>query len=179
MVRWPSRRETAYGRPTRLLEGRLAGPLLPSYREGGELTEGSEHGTSARGLSAGPAASGQLLLAISNRIVSLQKKLYGKGPTKARTFYHDDVVLVVTRGGFSRVEETLQQAGRGAAVLAQRAEFQQVVEGEFVAAIEELTGRHVQAFMSANHQDPDMAAELFILDPAASGAEVGAGEGRD
>ena len=89
------------------------------------------------------------------------------------------MVLVVTRGGFSRVEETLQQAGRGAAVLAQRAEFQRVVEGEFTAAIEELTGRHVQAFMSANHQDPDMAAELFILDSDASGGQGGVGEGRD
>jgi uncharacterized protein YbcI len=130
------------------------------------VTQGAERGGAAPGESTAPQSGGQLLLAISNRVVSLHKKLYGKGPTKARTFYHDDVVLVLTRGGFSQVEETLREAGRGAAVLAQRAEFQAVVEGEFTAAVEELTGRRVLAFMSAHHQDPDMAAELFVLEPA-------------
>jgi len=110
--------------------------------------------------------SGELLLEISNRIVSLHKQFYGKGPTKARAFYQDDLVVVLTRGGFSKVEETLRRAGRGAAVMAQRAEFQDTVKGEFSAAIEELTGRRVLAFMSANHQGPDMAAELFVLEPA-------------
>lgn len=141
------------------------------------MTEGADHGRGPGGATA-PRSSGPLLLAISNRIVSLYKQLYGKGPTKARTFYQDDVVLVVTRGGFSQVEETLQQAGRGAAVLAQRAEFQEAVEGEFSAAIEELTGRRVLAFMSANHQDPDMAAELFVLEPAESEFEPGRTEER-
>ena len=28
----------------------------------------------------------------------------------------------------------------------------------------ELTGRKVVAFMSANHIDPDLAAEIFVLD---------------
>lgn len=29
-----------------------------------------------------------------------------------------------------------------------------------------VTGRHVVAFISGNHVDPDIAAELFILDAA-------------
>jgi uncharacterized protein YbcI len=33
------------------------------------------------------------------------------------------------------------------------------------ADIEQLTGRKVLAFMSANHIDPDLAVELFILEP--------------
>jgi hypothetical protein len=35
-----------------------------------------------------------------------------------------------------------------------------------IASVEELTGRTVTAFMSANHIDPDLAAELFVLEPA-------------
>ena len=31
--------------------------------------------------------------------------------------------------------------------------------------IEELTGRKVIAFMNASHQDPDLSAELFVLEP--------------
>jgi uncharacterized protein YbcI len=118
-------------------------------------------------------------MAIANRIVSLHKKFYGKGPTKARAFYQDDLIVVLTRGGFSTVEETLYRAGRGAAVIAQRAEFQDAVKGEFSAAVEELTGRRVLAFMSANHQDPDMAAELFVLEPAGSDSQADPGEKRD
>jgi hypothetical protein len=35
----------------------------------------------------------------------------------------------------------------------------------FVETIERLTGGSVTAFMSANHQDPDLAVEMFVLDP--------------
>lgn len=40
---------------------------------------------------------------------------------------------------------------------------------DLVAAVEELTGRTVVAFMSDNHVDPDMAAELFVLDSPVPG----------
>jgi hypothetical protein len=39
-----------------------------------------------------------------------------------------------------------------------------------IAKIEELTGRRVTAFMSANHIDPDLAAELFVLEPEGEAA---------
>lgn len=32
------------------------------------------------------------------------------------------------------------------------------------AAVERLTGRHVVAFISGNHIDPDISTELFTLD---------------
>jgi hypothetical protein len=37
------------------------------------------------------------------------------------------------------------------------------MQERFVTTIEELTGRKVAAFMSANRQDPDFAVELFVL----------------
>jgi hypothetical protein len=37
---------------------------------------------------------------------------------------------------------------------------------EAIAVIEGLTGRRVTAFMSANHIEPDLAAEMFVLDGA-------------
>jgi hypothetical protein len=39
------------------------------------------------------------------------------------------------------------------------------MQERFVNTIEELTGRKVAAFMSANRQDPDLAVELFVLEP--------------
>ena len=39
------------------------------------------------------------------------------------------------------------------------------MEEDLVRGIEEITGRTVLAFMSANHLEPDMAAETFVLEP--------------
>jgi hypothetical protein len=42
--------------------------------------------------------------------------------------------------------------------------FQGTMENGFRAAVERLTGRKVLAFISGNHTNPDIAAEVFILD---------------
>jgi hypothetical protein len=43
------------------------------------------------------------------------------------------------------------------------------MQERFVETVEGLTGRKVRAFMSANHQDPDLAVELFVLEPQQTG----------
>ncbi len=106
---------------------------------------------------------GDLSAAISGRIVALHKEFYGRGPTKAKTYYHGDVITVLLRGGFTKVEETLRAGGRGREVIDQRMAFQQVMRGRYSEAIEELTGRNVVGFMSGNQQDPDMICEVFVL----------------
>ncbi len=102
---------------------------------------------------------------ISRRIVGLHKEYYGKGPTKAKTYYDDDLVVVLMRGGFTKVEETLMREGRGQAVLDQRRQFQEVMRERFDEVIREELGRGVIAFMSGTHQEPDLLAEIFVLEP--------------
>jgi uncharacterized protein YbcI len=69
------------------------------------------------------------------------------------------------RGGFSRVEQTLLEGGRGSSVIQQRMEFQEVMRGRFRAVIERATGRRVIGFMSGNQQHPDIMCEVLILAP--------------
>jgi hypothetical protein len=38
------------------------------------------------------------------------------------------------------------------------------MELRFIDVIEKLTGRKVEAFMSANRQDLDLAVEMFVLE---------------
>lgn len=102
---------------------------------------------------------------ISTDIVRLHKEYYGRGPTKTKTYYQEDFVLILLRGGFTTVERTLLHAGRRDAVTAQRHTFQEVMRPLYAELIERETGRAVTAFMSTTHQDPDILAELFILDP--------------
>jgi uncharacterized protein YbcI len=112
------------------------------------------------------AAPTPILANISRRIVQLHKEFYGKGPTKAKTYYYDDIVVVLMRGGFTRVEETLHQSGRGESVKQQRSDFEQAMGHPFRQVIEEETGRKVVAFMSSSHQHPDLLGEIFVLEAA-------------
>ena len=108
---------------------------------------------------------GDILTAISDGMVALLKEYYGRGPTQAKTYYQDDLVVCLMRGGFTRVEQTLFDSGRGHAVIQQRMEFQEVMRERFRAVIEHATGRKVIGFMSGNQQDPDMICEVFVLTP--------------
>src|SRR5436309_15287126 len=98
-----------------------------------------------------PGAHGELLSAISNRMVQLHKRYYGKGPTKARSYVVGDLVVCLMRGGFTRAEQTLIESGRADLVHEQRNEFQAALRHEFTGAISEHTGRRVIAFMSNTH----------------------------
>ena len=116
--------------------------------------------------SSGRAAHGQTLSAISDGLVGLLKDYYGKGPTQAKTYYEDDIVVCLLRGGFTAVEQTLLEGGRGAAVIEQRMAFQDVMRQRFEAVVEHATGRRVIGFMSGNQQHPDMICEVFVLAPS-------------
>jgi uncharacterized protein YbcI len=111
-------------------------------------------------------AHGDVLTAISDGLVALLKEFYGQGPTRAKSYYEDDLVVCVLRGGFSRVEQTLLDGGRGDAVIEQRMEFQEVMRDRFAEVIEHATGRIVIGFMSGNQQHPDLMCEVFILGPS-------------
>jgi uncharacterized protein YbcI len=98
-------------------------------------------------------------------MVALLKEYYGRGPTRTKSYYEDDLVVCVLRGGFSRVEQTLLEGGRGAAVIQQRMEFQELMRDRFEEVIQRATGRRVIGFMSGNQQHPDMMCEVFVLAP--------------
>ena len=102
---------------------------------------------------------------VSDGMVALLKEYYGVGPTQTKTYYSDDLVVCLLRGGFTRVEKTLLEGGRGTAVIQQRMEFQEVMRDRFVQVIEAATGRRVVGFMSGNQQNPDMICEVFVLAP--------------
>jgi uncharacterized protein YbcI len=120
---------------------------------------------SPRKLHTKPATHGDVLTAISDGMVALLKEYYGRGPTRAKSYYEDDLVVCLLRGGFSRVEQTLLDGGRGASVIQQRMEFQELMRERFESVVQAATGRRVIGFMSGNQQDPDIMCEVFILAP--------------
>jgi uncharacterized protein YbcI len=108
--------------------------------------------------------TGPLRQQLANATMALYKQYFGKGPTTCRAYLEPDLVLLVLNGGYTAAEATLFEAGRWHDVRQGRLTWQDSMEARFVDAIEGLTGRRVRAFMSANHQDPDVSVELFLLD---------------
>ncbi len=108
---------------------------------------------------------GSLTAAISNAIVRITAEYIGRGPTRARTSIRDDMVVVLMQDTLTKAERSLLEAGQGEFVMETRSRFQMTMRDAYVAAVEMLTERKVIAFMSANHMQPDMAAEIFVLQP--------------
>jgi uncharacterized protein YbcI len=112
-----------------------------------------------------PLAGGQLLAAISTNVVGMLREHYGRGPTKAKTYALDDVIVVILRGiGFTRLEKTIMDNGEPERVIAMREDFQRVMAGRYRKMIEELTGCTVVAFLSQAHVDPDITLQVFVVD---------------
>ena len=88
----------------------------------------------------------------------------GRGPTRARTTIRDNVVLVMLEQTLTKGEQSLVLKGRAEKVLEIRHEFQEAMREESSAKVSELTGCNVIAMLSANHIDPDLGAEIYILD---------------
>jgi len=110
-------------------------------------------------------ATGDVRTAISDGLVALLREYYGRGPEKTKTYVHEDLVVCLLRGGFTRVEQTLLEGGHGDDVIRQRMVFQDVMRERFEQVVAEATGRKVVGFMSGNQQDPDMICEVFVLAP--------------
>jgi uncharacterized protein YbcI len=112
----------------------------------------------------GTVSRGQVAAAISNAIVGIHSKHYGKGPTKAKTYLIDDMVVCVMQDVFTTVERTLIDAGKGELVREVRTTFQYSLRDEFIDAVSTVVGRPARSFMSQIDCNADMAIEFFLLE---------------
>ena len=108
-------------------------------------------------------------VAIGNTIAKLHRERYGRGATTVRTVINGDYVMTMLDDIYTTAERTLIDAGEWKTVKEMRQAFQMAMGPTFAAAVEEITGRKVVAFMSQVHCDPDLAAEIFVLEPASAG----------
>lgn len=104
------------------------------------------------------------LAAISREVVVLLKNLIGRGPTKSKTYIHDDCVVLLLREGHTRGEETMFEAGSGRAVAQGRVDMSETIRAPLIEVIERHTSRKVVGFMSSSQQDPDLISFVFVLE---------------
>lgn len=109
-------------------------------------------------------AKGPLVSQLSREIVQLHARLYGRGPTKARTYLHSDYALCLLEDIFTTAELTLIEAGSEDHVRETRGKFHDAVRDEFVEVVERITGRAVKLCLSQVDVESDLALEFFLFD---------------
>jgi uncharacterized protein YbcI len=102
---------------------------------------------------------------IATSSVQLLHEYTGRGPTKARATVNGDLVTVLFADTLTAGERKLVDGGHSDRVLELRHSFQTVMRDDLVAIVERELERKVIAFMSQNHIDPDLAIEVFVLEP--------------
>jgi uncharacterized protein YbcI len=107
---------------------------------------------------------GELNAAVTSALVGIHNEHLGRGPKTASTFHSGNVLVTLVNGVLTHAEKTLTETRHTDAVTNMRHLLQRTMEADFRVAVERLTGRKVLAFISGNQVDPDIAAELFILD---------------
>jgi uncharacterized protein YbcI len=102
---------------------------------------------------------------ISTSTVQLLREYTGRGPTKAKTVISEDLVTILVADTLTRGERKLVDNDDADEVLQLRHHYQRIMRAELVAVVERQLKRKVIAFMSQNHIDPDLAVEVFVLEP--------------
>jgi uncharacterized protein YbcI len=116
--------------------------------------------------------------AVGNAITRLHRDYHGRGATTTRTIYQRNHLIVLMEDIYTPVERTLIDAGKADEVRRTRQIFQDTMRGRFTEAVEEITGRKVIQFMSQVSFEPDMGAEIFILEPGTT-EDIAPEEGSD
>ena len=112
-----------------------------------------------------PSRDEDITREISAAIVALYAQVYGHNGATATTYINGDVVVCIIEDTLSSSEQERVVAGGASEVIEGRVAFQCDREDEFSAAVERVTRRRVVAFLSANQAMPDIACELFFLQP--------------
>jgi uncharacterized protein YbcI len=111
-------------------------------------------------------AGGGLTRDLSRAMVALYKEYVGRGPTQARAYVEEDLIAVVLQDTMTTAERTLAQEDEEDLVRGVRRVFQGKFREDAVEIVERLTGRDVKAFLSDHAIDPDVAVEVFVLEPS-------------
>ncbi|MHB8659077.1 MAG: Na-translocating system protein MpsC family protein [Solirubrobacteraceae bacterium] len=108
----------------------------------------------------------ELLAAVTDAMVVLHERYHHREPVTARTLMlGDDLIACVLAGVYTDVEQTMIEIQRSTIVQETRNAFQNAMQDRFIRVVEDLSGRHVLAFISNHHVGPDIEIELFLLMP--------------
>jgi uncharacterized protein YbcI len=107
---------------------------------------------------------GELNAALTKALVGIQTEQLDRGPTSAIAFHRGNVVVAVMHDVLTPAERALAQNGSHNDIDQARAAFPAGDGGRLPRGGRAIDGRCVVAFFGVNHLEPDVAAEIFVLD---------------
>ena len=120
-----------------------------------------------------PLTGEALLAAVTAAMVALHERYHHRKPVTAKSMMlGDDMLACVMSGVYTDVEKTMIELQRKTIVQETRNAFQNAMQGRFISAIEDLSGRPVLAFISNHHVGPDIEIEIFLLTPSSADQEL-------
>lgn len=117
--------------------------------------------------------TGELLAAISNMVVGVYADCLGRGPTRARSYIDQDVVLCLLEDTLTKPERQLIASGNSAGALEIRTMLQKTMDEALAAGMEALLSRRVDAVVSGRQLQPDVVTAVFMLGDPIAGAAPG------
>ena len=115
---------------------------------------------------AGTVSHENLSRDLAKAMVALYKEYAGRGPTRARAHVGDDIVTVILEDTMTTAEQTLADEDEEDLVRGVRRVLQGKFREDATEIVERLMGRKVRAFLSDHAIEADIAAEVFVLEPA-------------
>jgi uncharacterized protein YbcI len=110
-------------------------------------------------------ARSSILTEVSNAMVGLYKDQFGRGPTKARSYWSGpDAIACFLEDTLTPAERNLASMGQHQRLRDMRMYFQYATLREFCEPVERITGRKVRSFHSSIDTKVDgLALETFIF----------------
>ena len=108
-----------------------------------------------------------VLMEVSNTMVRLYKDLFGRGPTKARTYWTGpDALTCFLEETLTPAERNLVRMGEHQRLRDTRTFFQYASVTDFCEPVEAITGRKVRSFQSSIDTAVEgLAVEIFVFYP--------------
>jgi uncharacterized protein YbcI len=108
-----------------------------------------------------------VLMEVSNTMVRLFKDQFGRGPTRARTYWAGpDALMCILDETLTPAERNMVKMGEHQRLRDLRLFFQYASVEEFCRPVEQITGRTVRAFHSSTDTEVDgQSVEIFVLHP--------------
>jgi uncharacterized protein YbcI len=101
---------------------------------------------------------------VTRRLVQLYEQRWGVGPATAQSYVKGDVLTCVLEGGFSRMEQSLLDWGRGAVVQRTRDKLYRGLRGQHVSAVEQVVGRPVRTCVAATDDASQTTVLTFVFE---------------
>ena len=105
----------------------------------------------------------------SGAMVALNKEQFGRGPTKARTFFAGpDAMITVLEDALLPAEKAMVAMGESLRVQEARAFMQHATKDRFVQSVEQIVYRNIRSFQSACDPETGIIIEISVFEPLVS-----------